>query len=106
MQRARQRLVLAREEERRRRRRDLHDGLGPQLAGQSLTLDVIAKLLRQDPDQAVTLLHAVREQVQQAVSDIRNLIYGLRPPVLDDLGLNGVIQEFTEGACAGDLHAR
>ncbi|MCE7987820.1 MAG: hypothetical protein DYG89_42185 [Caldilinea sp. CFX5] len=96
VQRARQRLVFAREEERRRLRRDLHDGLGPQLAGQSLTLDVIARLLRQDPDQAVTLLHAVREQVQQAVSDIRNLIYGLRPPVLDDLGLNGALQEFTD----------
>lgn len=74
MQRSRERIVLAREEERRRLRRDLHNGLGPQLASQTLTLDVIAKLLRNDPDQAATLLGEVREQVRQAVSDIRDLI--------------------------------
>lgn len=94
VQRSRERIVLAREEERRRLRRDLHDGLGPHLASQTLTLDVIAKLMRSDTDQAATLLLAVREQMQQAVSDIRDLIYGLRPPVLDDLGLNGAIEEF------------
>ncbi len=88
--------MLAREEERRRIRRDLHDGLGPQLASQTLTLDVIAKLLHSNPEQAATLLLAVRQQMQQAVSDIRDLIYGLRPPVLDDLGLNGAIEEFVE----------
>jgi len=96
VQRSRERIVLAREEERRRIRRDLHDGLGPQLASQTLTLDVIAKLLHSNPEQAATLLLAVRQQMQQAVSDIRDLIYGLRPPVLDDLGLNGAIEEFVE----------
>ncbi|MBC8161444.1 MAG: sensor histidine kinase, partial [Roseiflexaceae bacterium] len=96
VQRSRERIVLAREEERRRLRRDLHDGLGPQLASQTLTLDVIARQLRSNPDHAAVLLLAVREQVQQAVSDIRDLIYGLRPPVLDDLGLNGAIEEFAD----------
>jgi len=95
VQRSRERIVLAREEERRRLRRDLHDGIGPLLASQTLTLDVIAKLMRSDTDQAATLLLAVREQMQQAVGDIRDLIYGLRPPVLDDLGLHGAIEEFT-----------
>ncbi len=94
VQRSRERIVLAREEERRRLRRDLHDGLGPHLASQTLTLDVIAKLMRSDSDQAATLLLVVREQMQQAVSDIRDLIYGLRPPVLDDLGLYGAVEEF------------
>jgi signal transduction histidine kinase len=96
MQRSRERIVTAREEERRRLRRDLHDGLGPHLASQTLTLDVIARLLRSDPDRAAQLLTAVREQVQQAVADIRDLIYGLRPPVLDDLGLYGALHELVE----------
>jgi signal transduction histidine kinase len=48
LQRARERLVAAREEERRRLRRDLHDGLGPQLASQTLTIDAARKLLHQD----------------------------------------------------------
>jgi signal transduction histidine kinase len=96
VQRSRERVVLARKEERRRLRRDLHDGLGPQLASQTLTLDVIARQLHSAPAQAEALLVAVREQVQQAVIEIRDLIYGLRPPALDDLGLNGAIQEFAD----------
>jgi signal transduction histidine kinase len=96
LQRSRERIVHAREEERRRLRRDLHDGLGPQLASQALTLDVVAKRLRDDPERAAALLLAAREQMQQAVGDIRDLIYGLRPPVLDDLGLNGAIAEFVD----------
>ncbi|MBC8162939.1 MAG: GAF domain-containing sensor histidine kinase [Roseiflexaceae bacterium] len=96
VQRSRERIVIAREEERRRLRRDLHDGLGPQLASQTLMLDVIARQLRSDPDQAAAMLLTVREQTQQAVSDIRDLIYGLRPPVLDDVGLTGAMEEFTE----------
>jgi signal transduction histidine kinase len=96
VQRSRERIIVAREEERRRLRRDLHDGLGPHLASQTLTLDVIARLMRADPEQAAALLLAVRTQMQQAVSDIRDLIYGLRPPVLDDLGLNGALKEFAD----------
>jgi signal transduction histidine kinase len=46
LQRSRERLVTAREEERRRLRRDLHDGLGPQLATLSLQLDAARNLLR------------------------------------------------------------
>jgi signal transduction histidine kinase len=96
VQRSRERIIHAREEERRRLRRDLHDGLGPQLASQTLTLDVIARQLHSNPDQAATLLLAVREQMQQAVSDLRELIYGLRPPVLDDLGLKGALEDFID----------
>jgi signal transduction histidine kinase len=96
VQQSRERIVLAREEERRRLRRDLHDGLGPQLASQALTLDVIARMVRNDPDGAAALLQTVREQIQAAVGEIRELIYGLRPPVLDDVGLHGAIAELVE----------
>lgn len=90
---ARERLVSTREEERRRLRRDLHDGLGPRLASQTLTLDVIARLIRTNPEQAETLVKILGEQTQQAVGEIRDLINGLRPPALDDLGLNSAIVE-------------
>ena len=52
LQRSRERLVEAREEERRRLRRDLHDGLGPQLSSQALTIDAVRALMRRDPDAA------------------------------------------------------
>ena len=92
LQRARERLVLAREEEHRRLRRDLHDGLGPQLASQTLTLTAAVKLLRQDPAAAALLTEATTH-AQQAIADIRRVVYDLRPPALDDLGLIAALRE-------------
>lgn len=93
LQRSRERLVTAREEERRRLRRDLHDGLGPQLASQTLTLTAARKLLREDPDAAETLLANATVHAQEAIADIRRLVYALRPPALDDLGLIAALRE-------------
>jgi signal transduction histidine kinase len=93
LQRSRERLVEAREEERRRLRRDLHDGLGPQLSSQALTIDAVRALMRGDPDAAEELLLDLKAQAQDAVTDIRRLVYGLRPPALDDLGLLGALRE-------------
>jgi signal transduction histidine kinase len=87
LQRARERLVSAREEERRRLRRDLHDGLGPQLSGQALTIDAIRSLLKRDPVAAEELLVDLKTQTREAAADIRRLVYALRPPALDSLGL-------------------
>ncbi len=93
LQRSRERLVATREEERRRLRRDLHDGLGPQLSSQTLTLSAIKKLLRQDPETAEHLLTDAITHAQEAIADIRRLVYALRPPALDDLGLLAALQE-------------
>jgi signal transduction histidine kinase len=93
LQRSRERLVSAREEERRRLRRDLHDGLGPTLATLSLGLDVSLKMLNNDPQEVESLLRQLKTETQDAVVDIRRLVYGLRPPALDDLGLVPAIRE-------------
>jgi signal transduction histidine kinase len=95
LQQSRQQLVTAREEERRRLRRDLHDGLGPQLASQTLTLNAIGKLLERDLAQARELLDHLKTQSQAAIQDIRRLVYALRPPALDELGL---VEALREGA--------
>lgn len=93
LQQSRQQLVTAREEERRRLRRDLHDGLGPQLASQTLTIDAISKLLERDPATARELLDHLKAQSQAAIQDIRRLVYALRPPTLDELGLVAALRE-------------
>ncbi|MFN8455832.1 MAG: GAF domain-containing sensor histidine kinase [Anaerolineae bacterium] len=93
LQQSRQQLVTAREEERRRLRRDLHDGLGPQLASQTLTLNAIAKLLERDSAKARELLAHLQAQSQAAIEDIRRLVYALRPPALDELGLVAALRE-------------
>jgi signal transduction histidine kinase len=93
LRRSRERLITAREEERRRLRRDLHDGLGPTLAGVALGLEATANLLDQDPAEARRLVDRLSEETQRAISDIRSLVYELRPPSLDELGLVGAIGE-------------
>lgn len=93
LQRSREAIVLAREEERRRLRRDLHDGLGPVLTGVTYKADAAGNLLRTDPDQTRRLLTELRGETAQAIDDIRRLVYDLRPPALDDLGLAGAIRQ-------------
>ncbi len=87
VQQSRNAIVSAREEERRRLRRDLHDGLGPALAGLSFRIDATRNLLARDPGRADEHLSAAGEQLQDAIADIRRLVYNLRPPALDELGL-------------------
>ncbi len=96
LQRARERLVTAREEERRRLRRDLHDWLGPQLASHTLALDAACRLLERDPQAAAALLNDLKVQSQSSIKGIRRLVYNLRPPALDDLGLVPALRELAE----------
>lgn len=99
LQHSREQLVLAREEERRRIRRDLHDELGPTLASQTFAIDAILDLLASNPTEAARLLRGLKAQNQATVSEIRRLVYELRPPALDELGLVGALQ-----AHAAQLH--
>jgi signal transduction histidine kinase len=102
LQRSREELVKNREEERRRLRRDLHDDLGPQLASIKLNLDVARNLVSRDPRAAEALLLDLRSQSQSAIADIRRLVFDLRPPALDELGLVGAIQEYTRQIASQD----
>jgi signal transduction histidine kinase len=90
---SRERLVSAREEERRRLRRDLHDGLGPALAASVLQLDAARRLIAVDPEAAEALLVELRDQTQESIADVRRLVYELRPPALDELGLVQALRE-------------
>ena len=101
---ARDGLVLARDEERRRIRRDLHDGLGPTLAGMVLGIEHALRHLRDQPAVAERALADLHTTAQDAVAEVRRLVYALRPPALDTMGLAGAIRERAEqlGAAAFD----
>ena len=88
---SRRTVLSAREEERRRIRQDLHDGLGPLLSGTAMTLQAAAAKPPGSPAVQGMLAEA-REDLAQAVADIRILVDGLRPPILDDLGLIAAVQ--------------
>ncbi len=100
LQRALERLVLAREEERRRLRRDLHDGLGPSLAGHTLQLDVIASKLGNHVPVGDDIAQ-LRDQLRSTVLEVRRIVEGLRPPALDELGLTGALQQVLQRLSAG-----
>ncbi len=93
LQRSREHLVTTREEERRRLRRDLHDGLGPTLASMTLKLDAARNLLTQNSPALDPLLCELKAQTQATIADIRRLVYDLRPPALDELGLISALRE-------------
>ncbi len=97
---ARQRLVTAREEERRRLRRDLHDGLGPLLTGLGLNLDAAAARLDGADPTTVTYLGNAKVASSQVISSLRELVEGLRPPALDELGLAGALRLHLEALAA------
>ncbi|RIK32241.1 MAG: hypothetical protein DCC56_00085 [Anaerolineae bacterium] len=91
--RSRAQIVNEREDERLRIRRDLHDELGPMLAAQGLKLSAARQMIRTKPEKAEGLVEEVIQQSQQTVTDIRRLVHGLRPPVLDQLGLTGAVRD-------------
>jgi signal transduction histidine kinase len=93
VQRSRERLVTAREDERRRLRRDLHDGLGPVLAGITMEIQAARTLLDVDEVRAREMLEAAERWAREAVGEVRRVVYGLRPPVLDQLGLVRAVEE-------------
>lgn len=87
LRRAREALVSTREEERRRLRRDLHDGLGAQLAALVMQVGMARKVMATDAVAADRMLDELQDEMRAAIADIRRLIHGLRPPALDEFGL-------------------
>ena len=88
-------LVITREQERRRLRRELHDGLGQTLVGLALSLDT-ARALSAGQPVLHELLGRLTAETQRAVTDMRRIVYGLRPPALDELGLAGALRDQAE----------
>lgn len=97
LQASREGTVAALAEERRRLRRDLHDGLGPRLTGIAFTADAARNSLSTDPGGAAELLAGLRAETTSAIEEIRRLVYAMRPPALDELGLIGALRQQVRG---------
>ncbi len=101
LQQSREALISTREEERRRLRRDLHDGLGPNLAAIGLRLEGTRQLIDRDPARACELIGGLKADVKTTLDDLRRLVYGLRPPSLDELGLVSAVREQASSFASG-----
>ena len=93
---AERRLLRVREEERRRLRADLHDELGAALAGLTPQTGLASALLDREPGATRRLLGEIESGLQSSVARVRQLVEGLRPAHLDELGLDAAIREQAE----------
>jgi signal transduction histidine kinase len=87
------RLTRARLEERRIIRREIHDELGPSLAGLRLGLQGARNLLGRDDEAVARILEELQTDLDQRVTQVRTLSHSLLPPVLDELGLGPALEE-------------
>jgi signal transduction histidine kinase len=89
---SRARIVAAGDEERRKLERNLHDGAQQRLVSLSLSLRLAQGRLRDDPDNAEHLLELSREELAQALEELRELARGIHPAVLTDRGLDAALE--------------
>ncbi len=89
-------LISVQEEERRIAAYDIHDGLIQRLIGARLQLSHFIQLRNADATRAEASLQRAMEHLKTAIVEGRHLIEGLRPPLLDDLGLVAAVQELAQ----------
>jgi signal transduction histidine kinase len=92
LQASRARIVAAGDDERRKLERNLHDGAQQRLVSLSLSLRLAQNRIRSDPDGADDLLERSREELAQALEELRELARGIHPAVLTDRGLGAALE--------------
>ena len=88
---SRERVVGAAEAERRRIERDLHDGAQQRLVALAMELGRAKAKFSDDPDAARVLVDQAHSQAKEALSELRNLVRGVHPPVLTERGLDAAL---------------
>ena len=83
-------------EERTRVARELHDALAQTLFSLGLTAGAAAALVRTDPDRAESELATVQDLARAAASEVRSLVFELRPTALDEDGLASALAKHLE----------
>ncbi|MFF2961152.1 sensor histidine kinase [Streptomyces sp. NPDC057963] len=76
----------------RRIERDLHDGAQARLVAMGMNLGTVEALIEKDPAQAKKLLAMARESSAEALTELRDLVRGIHPPVLAERGLGDAVR--------------
>jgi signal transduction histidine kinase len=98
-------------QERERIGQDLHDGIIQALYAVGLSLEDVAELMHDDPEDAEARIERAIEAIHATIRDIRNFIFGLRPELLEDVdlggGLTNLVDEFRRSTLLStDLEVR
>jgi two-component system, NarL family, sensor histidine kinase DegS len=106
------RIVQAQEAERSRLAQEVHDGPAQALSNAIFQVEYIERVLDEDTRAAHNELRFLRELLRRELGEVRTFISQLRPPLLDELGLDGSIMDAVEGMASltgatvvTDLHA-
>ncbi|MTI82209.1 MAG: histidine kinase [Firmicutes bacterium] len=89
-------IIKAQEEERKRVAREIHDGPAQSMANIVMRAEFCLKLLDKNPNAVGEELLSLMELVRQSLTDVRKIIFDLRPMVLDDLGLVPALKRYIE----------
>lgn len=90
------RVIKAQEEERKRVAREIHDGPAQSLANLVLRTEICERLLAQDIDEALNELGELKKTAKGSLTELRRIIFDLRPMALDDLGLVPALRRYLE----------
>lgn len=96
LQRLLTRLASSQEDERRRISRDLHDGVIQNLSGIIFSLNFLSNALGDEDENAKNEVAQLEEIVHDTITDLRKVIYDLRPTILDSLGLVPTLEKHLE----------
>ncbi len=95
--------VESAETERRRIERDLHDGLQPKLVSLALELGLAKAKFERDPQAAKSLIYRAHDEAKTAIEDLRSLVRGIHPSVLDERGLDAALSALI-ASCPVPVH--
>lgn len=89
------RIIAAQEDERKRLSREIHDGPAQMMAHVLMRSDLIERVYRDKGiEQALKELQELKSNVRNALSEVRRIIYDLRPMALDDLGVVPTLKKY------------
>lgn len=88
-------IIAAQEEERKKLSREIHDGPAQMMANVLMRADLIEKTYREKGiDEAIREIAELKAAVREALSEVRRIIYDLRPMALDDLGIIPTLKKY------------
>ena len=89
-------VISAQEEERKRIARELHDETTQSLAAITIGLKTAEEIIPSDQRKGMRFLEQLRNMAGQVVKELHNIVYDLRPTILDDLGLVPALRWYAE----------
>jgi two-component system sensor histidine kinase DegS len=96
-------ILEAQEAERTRLAQEVHDGPAQALTNAIFQIEVIERMATSDPAGAVAETRRLRDVLRRELDNVRGFISQLRPPLLDELGLDGAIEEAADRVRAGGV---